>query len=191
VAAHNLGAAGCRVTFSHDSNNDGTYTSIGSTTPTDDSAIMFFFNSITSAKWRVTIDRGALPSVGVVWIGDPLTFERPFYSGFTPARMNRATDVIGNISRTGELIGRSVKRTILQEQFPWQNLSYDWVRANLDGRNGVIQSLEDSAAFMAWRPSEATEDVSYLMRARADPPSPQGRRDLWSFSISAEVYAHE
>lgn len=191
IGAHNLGLAGARVTFQHDSNGDDTWTTIGTHTPTNDSPIMFFFDEITSDRWRLVVDRGALPEIGVVRIGDPLVFERPFYAGFTPARMNRATEVLGNISRTGELLGRSVKRTTLSEGYQWSNLTYAWVRENLDGPAGVIQSLETEPAFMAWRPEIVASDVSYLMRAQVSPPQPMGMRDLWSFSMSAEVYSYE
>jgi len=191
IGAHNLGSAGARITFEHDSNSDDTFTAIETVTPTNDSPILFFFDTVTSSRWRITVDRGVLPEIAVVRVGNPLTFERPFYSGFTPARMGRATDVIGNISRTGELLGRSIKRTLLQEDYQWKNLTYTWVRANIDKPGGVIQSLEKKAAFMAWRPEEATDDVSYILRAQPTAPRAQGSRDLWTFSFSAEVYAYE
>jgi len=190
IGAHTLGMAGARVTFEHDSNGDDTWTSIGSVSPDNDSAIMFFFSEITSDRWRVTVDRGVLPEIGILWVGDPLTFERPFYAGFTPARMNRSTEIIANMSRSGELLGRSIKRTILLEDYQWMNLTYSWVRANLDGKNGVIQSLEDKPGFIAWRP-ELTDDASYIMRAQPSAPMSMGSRDLWSFSMSVEVYSYE
>jgi hypothetical protein len=191
IGAHNLGSAAARVTFQHDSNGDDTWTTIGTVEPTNDSPIMFFFDEITSDRWRLVVDRGVLPEIGVVRIGDPLVFERPFYGGFSPARMDRATEVLGNISRTGELLGRSIKRTILSEAYQWTNLTYTWVRANLDGPGGVIQSLETEPAFMAWRPEIVASDVSYLMRTQTTPPQAMGTRDLWSFSMSAEVYSYE
>lgn len=190
IAAHNLGSGAGRITFEHDSNADDTFTTIGTVSPDDDSPIMFFFNSISSARWRITVDRGVLPEIGVVRIGNPLTFERARYAGASPARMNRQTDVIGNISRTGELLGRSIKRTILRETIDWPRLSYSWVRANLDGPQGVIQSLEKNAAFFAWRP-ETISDVAYLMRATCSSPRATGAVNLWDFSIDAEVYSYE
>ena len=190
IAAHNLGTTGTSILFEHDSNNNGTWVPIGSLAPADDSPIMFFFNSITSDRWRITLTSDTLPEVGVLRIGVPLVFERPFYSGFTPARMNRATELRGNMSNTGELLGRSKKRTVLSEGYQWQNLTYAWVRANLDGPNGVIQSVEVDSAFMAWRP-ELTEDVSYIMRAQTGAPAAMGMRDLWSFDMSGEVYSYE
>ena len=190
IAAHNLGSAGARLAFEHDSDKDGTWTTIGTITPSDDSTIMFFFDAISSQRWRITVDRGALPEIGVLWVGDPLKMERPFYAGFTPARMNRRTEVRGNMSRSGELLGRSVVRTILSEDYQWNNLTYAWVRTNLDGPNGLIQNAEAKPLFVAWRP-ELTEDVSYVMRAATQPPSAAGKRDLWDFSMSGEVYSYE
>lgn len=190
IGAHTLFSAGATITFQHDSNGDDTWADIGAVTPTDDSALMFFFDSITSDRWRIQISGGVLPEVGVLRIGDPLVMQRAIYAGASPARMNRNTDVIGNLSRSGELLGRSVKRTTLKESYNWQRLTYDWVRANLDGPNGVIQSLEAKTAFIAWRPSQKP-DAAYIMRGTTGAPTAQGQVNLWSFSLQCEVYAYE
>jgi hypothetical protein len=190
IGAHTLGTSAARVHLEHDSNGDDTWTTIGTVTPADDSAIMFFFDAITSDRWRIRVDRGALPEVGVMWVGDPLTMQRPLYAGMSPARMNRQTEVIGNVSRTGELLGRSVKRTTLSENFDFVRLTYDWVRANLDGPNGAIQALEADVGFIAWRP-ELTQDASFIMRATTTPPAAMGLINLWTFGIRGEVYSYE
>jgi hypothetical protein len=190
IGAHTLGAAGARVTFQHDSNGDDTWTDIGTATPGDDSALMFFFDAITSDRWRIQVDRGVLPEVGVMWVGDPLVMQRPLYAGMSPARMNRKTDVIGNLSRTGELLGRSIKRTTLSESFNWVRLTYDWVRTNLDGPNGAIQALEADVGFIAWRP-EVTQDASFIMRATSTAPAAMGIINLWTFGLKCEVYSYE
>jgi hypothetical protein len=190
IGAHNLGLTGARINFEHDSNNDDTWTSIGTLSPSDDSAIMFFFASVSSSRWRITVDRGVLPEIGVLHVGDPLVFERPFYAGFTPARMGRATEVIGNLSGNGELMGRSKRRTLLTEKYEWQHLTYTWVRTNIDTPSGIIQNLEANAAFIAWRP-ELTSDASYIMSGKTSPPSSMGISDLWSFGFEAEVYSYE
>lgn len=191
IAAHNLWSTGGRIAFEHDSDENDTWTTIGTVTPTDDGPLMFFFASVSSPRWRITVDRAAVPKIGVVRIGDPLVMQRTIYAGASPARMNRATDVISNISHSGELLGRSRKRTILMEGAEWQNLTYSWVRSNLDGVNGLIQSIETNAFFMAWRPENAAPDVSYFMRAEAGAPKSMGVSDLWSFGLSGEVHAYE
>lgn len=190
IAAHNLGSSGATVDFQHDSDEDDTWTTIGSVTPSDDSPILFMFAPITSRRWRLTVRNGANPYVGVWRVAEALQMERPFYAGFTPARMSRMTETLGNISGSGELLGRSRKRSILEARYQWANLTYTWVRANLDGPNGLIQSVEVEPFFAAWRPGE-TQDVDYFMRASVEAPSPTGQRDLHSFSISGEVHAYE
>lgn len=190
IAAHNLFTGGGRIQFQHDSNNDDTWTTIATSAPTDDSPIMCILEPVTSSRWRIVVDRCALPEVAVFRVGAALQMERPFYAGFTPARMSRMTETLGNISGSGELLGRSRKRSILEARYQWANLTYTWVRANLDGPHGLIQSVEVEPFFAAWRPGE-TQDVDYFMRASVEAPSPTGQRDLHSFSISGEVHAYE
>lgn len=190
ISAHNLGAAGARIRFEHDSDNNDAWTEIGAVNPIDNSPIMFFFDAVTSSRWRIRIDGGALPEVGVFRVGSPLKIERPFYGGFAVPRMARQTKINGNLSGSGELLGESVERTTLQSQYQWQNLSYAWVRANLDGKYGMIQSIEGKPFFLAWRPSE-TQDVDYVMRGSPTPPQAQGTRDLWSFGVSGEAWAYD
>lgn len=190
IAAHNLGTGGGRITFEHDSNADATFTAIGSVSPSDNSPIMFIFAPVTSEDWRITVDRGVMPEFGVVRHGKLLQMERPFYGEHQVTRMNRDTKVIGNYSGSGELLGRSKKRTILKAGYAWDNLTYSWVRANLDGPNGLIQSVETEPCFVAWRPGE-TQDVDFLMRAETQPPQNKGLRDLLTFSMSGEAYSYE
>lgn len=190
IAAHNLGTTGATVSFEHDSNDDDTWTALGTLSPTDNSPIMFIFVPITSAKWRVGVSGGVLPEIGVWRVAKALQMERPFYGGFAPTPMARKTEVRGNISGSGELLGRSRKRTVLSASYEWSNLTYAWVRANLDGPDGLIQALETEPAFLAWRPS-VTQDVDYIMRGGASAPQASGQRDLFTFSMSGEAYSYE
>ena len=189
IAAHNLGTIGGTITFEHDSNGDATWTVIGSLSPTDDSPILFFFDPITSDKWRISVS-GTVPEIGVFRIAKALQMEQPFYSGFTPASMNRQVQVIGNISQSGELVGRTIKRSVLSASYQWQHLTYPWVRTNLDGPTGLMQSIEIDPLFVAWRPGE-TQDVDYVMRASYEPPMAMGIRNRWTFGLSGEAYSYE
>lgn len=191
IAAHNLGSRQANLVFQHDSNNDDTWTNLSATiTPTDDSPIMFIHEGVTSSRWRILVAKAGLPEIGVMRIGAALQMERPFYGGFGPTRMARQTEVTGNISGSGELLGRSRRRTILKSSYSWANLSYDWVRTNLDTPTGLIQSAEIDPLFVAWR-SSVTQDVDYVMRASAQPPTNTGQRDLMTFSMSGEVHSYE
>ena len=190
IAAHNLGTIGGTIAFEHDSNGDGTWTTIGTLSPSDDSPILFFFDPITSDEWRITVSVGAVPEIGVWRVAKALQMQRPFYSGYVPARMNRAVDINGNISGSGELLGRSRKRSVLNASYNWDRLTYAWVRANLDGPNGLIQSIEVDPLFVAWKPGDV-QDVDYVMRAGVQSPAAMGVVDLWSFAMGGEAYSYE
>lgn len=136
-----------------------------------------------------TLDQGK-PDIYNIMIGNPLVMQRPFYAGFAPSAGNRMTEVIGNLSRTGELLGRSVKRTTLMADYQWRTLSYDWVVANLYGSAGLIQSVEAKQAYVAWRPG-LTGNVDYCMRCTTSAPQSEGTKDQWLFAMNAEVHAYE
>jgi hypothetical protein len=190
IAAHNLGSGLGRVLLEHDANEDDNWTTLGTVTPTDNSPIMFIFVPVNSPRWRITVDRAVLPEIGVLRVGKALQMTQPFYSGHTPSRMDRNVQILGNLSGSGELLGRSRKRSTLNASYPFTHLKYDWVRSNLDGPDGLIQSVEVDSLFVAWRPAD-TQDVDYLMEAQATPPEPMGMRDFWSFSMSGSAHSYE
>ncbi len=191
LAAHNIGTGLGRITFEHDSDENDAWTSIGSGSPVDNSPVAFIFAPVTSIRWRITIDRAALPKIGVMQVATALQFIRPFYQGFDPTRMARRTTITGNMSEGGEFLGRSKIRTSLSSEYNWANLPYAWVRANLDGTAGLIQSLETEPFFLAWR-SASEQDCDFgWSKSVIGAPSIVGPRDLMSFSFDAEAYGYE
>lgn len=191
IAGHNLGSRGGRVQFEHDSNNDTTYTVIGSSSPSDDSPIMFLHDGVTSSEWRVTIDRAGGPKIAVIRIGSVLQMERPFYGGFSPVHWNRTTQLVGNKSEGGQFLGRDTISRGFAARYEWQNLSNTWIRSNLDGKAGLIQAVEMEPFFIAWRAS-AEQDCDYVWTAGpVGGPVFSGTRDLATFSIEAEGLGYE
>jgi len=193
IAAHNIGSGGQgEIAFSHDSNDDGSYTLIQTINGIEnDSPLMLFFDAVSSKNWQLTVSRTVLPEIGVLRVGTPLTMERSFYSNYSPTRMARRTETLGNLSGSGGLLGRSKQRTVLTGSYSWSNLTYDWVRSNIDTPDGLIQAAEDEPIFIAWRP-ELTEDVDYVMQPTiSQTPSTAGVRDLMTMAISGEVLAYE
>lgn len=190
VAGHNIGNSGGAFAFAHDSNGDDTYTEIGSTTAGDNSPIMFIHEGVTSDRWRFTVSGAVLPSIGVMRVGKLLQWQRPFYGGFSPSVGNRQTVMRGNVSIGGKWLGRTKVRTSFGVKYEWQHLKTDWVRANLLGMNGVLQSLEDEPFFIAWRPGEEP-DVDYSMTSGQDGWTNMGVVDMTTFSIQAEVHGYD
>jgi hypothetical protein len=191
ITAHNMGTNGNTLQVQYDSTGGGAWVDVINQPVLDDSPIFAIFLPETRQKWRVQISGGTIPEIGVVKFGTALQFERPFYGGFAPTRMSRRTSTTGNMSEGGEFLGRSKIRSSLATDYKWSNLTYAWVRANLDGPTGLIQSLETEPFFLAWRSSsEADVDFGWTKSA-VGPPTLSGTRDLVDFGFQAEVYGYE
>ncbi len=191
IAAHTMGTNGNTLQVQYDSTGGGVWVDVINQAIVDDSPIFAIFEPETFQKWRLRISGGTAPEIGVVKFGAALQFERPFYTGFNITRMNRRTSVTGNLSEGGAFLGRSKINSSLASQYTWANLTYAWVRANLDGPTGLIQSLETEPFFLAWR-SALEQDCDFAWtKGPIGPPSLSGPRDLMSFNFSAEAFGYE
>jgi len=191
ISGHNLGSRNGRLTFAHDSNGDTTYTTIDTLSPTDDSPIMFLHDGVSSAEWRVQVDRAGGPKIAVIRIGSALTMERPFFGGFSPAHWNRTDMLSGNKSECGQFLGRDIINKGFTARYEWKNLSDSWVRTNLDGMGGLIRAVRKEPFFIAWRANDY-QDCDYVWTAApVAGPIYSGTRDLVDFTIEAEGHGYE
>jgi len=191
IAAHDMGTNGNTLQVQYDSTGGGTWVDVINEAVLDDSPIFAIFEPETRQKWRLRISGGTAPEIGVVKFGEALQFERPFYQGFAPARMTRRTSVTGNLSEGGAFLGRSKIRSSLSSEYSWTNLTYAWVRANLDGSTGLIQSVETEPFFLAWRAALEQDCDFAWTKGPVDSPSLSGPIDLMSFGFDAEAFGYE
>lgn len=157
IAGHNIGEGNGRLAFLHDSNDDTTYTSIGTASPTDNSPVMFIHEGITSKEWRITVDRCPLPEIAVIRVGSALQMERPLYGEYTPFGLARQTELRSNYSETGQFLGRTKLRTFGEFPIAWRMLSRAWVLANW---LPAIKAIETEPFFLASDPS-TFDEVAY------------------------------
>lgn len=191
IAGHNLGSHGCVLNISHDSNNDGTYTTIHSWAVPDDEPFMLVFDPITSSRWRINPTQAAGAEIAVVSWGKSLKMPQAIYGGHAPTVGARNVQFRSNVTERGEWLSRSRIRLSTVSNYSWQHLTTAWVSANLYGKNGLIRALEREPAFVAWRPDEAG-DVDYVSTSKSvGAPSKMGVRDLMSFGFGGECYTNE
>lgn len=184
IGAHNL--AGGEVSLYHDSDGDDTWTFVQTIDIADNSEIMFIFEPITSAKWRVSIGEADQPAVGVIKIGKSLQMPRPIYGGHAPLHMSRSRQYRSNTSESGEILGRTVARTAIRGSFEWQHLSASWIRTNWR----PFQTAADDAFFIAWRP-ESFGEVALCESDGPSIPSNMGILDLMAVSLSVKAFSYD
>lgn len=178
LAAHNLGTSAGRLTIEQGAG----HTDImgASITPTDNEPIMAIFEPETPTEWRLVIDRGVLPEIGIVRWGSALQFTRPIFGGQEPLALARKTVMRSNKSTTGEWVGRTKLRTALETSFDWSNIESDWVRDNWPD---FQKAAEDEPFFLAWRPITYSE-AGYCSITQHQTPTNIGVRKLMSLSLS-------
>lgn len=174
IAAHTLGSSGCTITIAGSDDNI-TWTDIDSLTPTDDSPIMFLFANRIARYWRLSINGGAVPSIGVVYVGPVLEMMRPIFGGVSPINLSRVTVIRPNKSEGGQWIGRSVIRSGFIMSVQYNNLDGQWYRTNFDP---FVQSAIYTPFFYAWRPLGYLDGVGYVSVDKDITPRNSGIRDL-------------
>lgn len=164
IAAHDCGTKGCTVNIQRWTGS--AWSTVATTTPTDDSPILFLLTRRTAqTTFRVEFTGASVPTVGVIWIGDVLEFPRKArWTDSLP--YNEATDAsfATAVSDGGHVLGRYVTRRAQPCSMTVENLSETWAAANVPTLAGW---LEDGPVFMADRPS--TYPASVVFGETVDP----------------------
>lgn len=182
IGAHTAGSSGSTLLLRW--YNGSVWTNLATVTPTDDMPIMFLFGAVTAQQWHIYMTNAAC-ELGVVKFGKAMQMQRPLYGGHSPLQMARQFGLRSNISETGEVLGRSVQRTMLQTQLSWQHLDADWVRS-------TWRPFQTGAAaepfFIAWRP-ETFSEVALAMIDENPVPQNMGIRDWMSVDMSVRAHS--
>jgi len=187
IAAHTLGSSGNTVSIQSSPDNT-TWTTIDSITPTDNSPIMFLFVSVTAQYYRIEISGGAIPSIGVIYIGTVLEMLRPCYGGLTPISLSRDSVIRPNRSEGGQWLGRSVIRSGSSMKVQYSILENNWVRTTF---KDFIDDAVVYPFFFAWRPDNYPEDVGYVWVQDDIKPSNMGRNSLMQVTFDMSGLSSE
>lgn len=156
LAAHNLGSIGASVTC-----QVGGVT-VGSISPTDDSAILFLFSSRSASQIQFVIT-GGTAEIAVAQAGDAL--EMPQLSVFTglPISESKQVRYRHQQSVTGDVLGRAVEGADLRFDMTVQNLPETFRAATGDITwKGFINHVDNVGPFfIAAKPSSYPDDVAY------------------------------
>ena len=161
----------------------GSWTTIDSTTPTDNSPIVFLFDSVSSSQYRMQFTGGSVPGVGVIYMGTALVGQRAIYGGFTPITMSKKTVLRPQKSEGGNWLGRSKIRQGVQFNIAMKNLTASWVHTSF---KPFINDVIDYPFFFAWRPTSYPSEVAYCWTAKDIQPRNTGQADLMEVSFTVD-----
>lgn len=168
IARHNFGSAGIEYTL-QESDDDITYTDVTTArTPSDDRAIVDYFDQSNSAYYRIELNCGSTaPIIGHIKLGASLILQRPMYVGHKPETLGRFRKSITNVSDTGQYLGQVVVRRWQRGEVRQQHTDPTWVREVLQEfiKHVALDRDDDDTAqgpfFFAWRPADYPLEVIY------------------------------
>ena len=157
LAAHNLGSIGATVSCQIGG------TTVGSISPTDDSAIMFLFSPRTATTARFVIT-GGVAEVAVAQAGEVL--EMPQLSVYTGLPISESKQVRYRHQQSirGDVLGRAVEGAELRFDLTVQNLPETFRAAAGDITwKGFTNHVDNTGPFfIAAKPSSYPDDVAYV-----------------------------
>lgn len=160
IAKHNFGTAGIEYNL-QESDNGADYTDVtDARTPTDDSAIVDYFDQSSANYFRLQLNCGATaPVIGHMKLGAALILQHPMYVGHEPETLSRYCRDIANVSDTGQYLGTVIVRRWQEGMVKQQNTEASWVRTYLTQfiQHVAIDRPDDGTPqgpfFFAWRPA--------------------------------------
>lgn len=191
LVAHNAGTLGAsvRVQYSTNSGSSWTNAETGTHNPTDDQAILFYFDDVDTDYWRIVINGPGSTDVevGVVFWGNVMTLPQRIYQGYTPPI--RPTNVMlqSNVSEGGNLLGAAVTKQSSSTSAELTHISPTFIRGT-DFTGFMDHFNEGRGFFWAWRPTKYG-DVFYAWRSgNTLVPTNSGPREFMSFGMGMRFY---
>lgn len=184
IGAHTIGSSGCSVSVEI-SNDASVWTSVGSHEPDDDTAIIFYFGTVSARYMRVSVDGVTPPVIGVVYCGVPLEMQRGLYGGHSPVTMSPDIKTYPIDSESGQWLGHSVVYRGFKSSASWKHLTAAWVREYFEP---FRQSAINYPFFFAWRPLEFPNEVGLCRPDATISPTNMGLRDFMEVSVNLNAY---
>lgn len=174
IARHNFGTEGITVSVEvDDGSSPQTWVEvIAEHIPADDSPLLYRFtlDSYVSVRVRLQVPVGASPEIGVLYVGELLTFERSIDIGtdHTPINQGRQTRRTSRTSIGGNFLGRVVLGETRATTLDFKWLTPEFYRSDVDP---FMVAAQEIPFFVAWNPSEYSTDVGYcwIEEGGADP----------------------
>lgn len=160
VASHNIGSTGGTITLQE---WDGAmWVLLKAHTPTDDSPILFLFDTRTTDRLRVRITN-AIPTIGVIWFGDVTELPRKCqWTGSLPFNEAVTSVYTGPVSDGGHVLERFATRKAGVCAMEVRNVGETWAAANIPALQGHMGALP---IFMADRPEDYPNSVCFGMQS--------------------------
>lgn len=191
IAAHNIGTIGANVRVQYSTNSGASWivTEAGNISPSDDQAILFYFEEASATHWRIRVqDAGSSDvQIAVAYWGTVMTVPQRIYQGYTPPITPTNVMLQSNVSQGGNLLGAAVTRKGSSASAQIAHVDPTFIRGT-DFKGFMNHFNNGNGSFWAWRPTKYG-DLFYCWRdGETIRPTNSGPKDLMSFQMSMRFY---
>lgn len=187
IAAHNL-ATSTAIVNVQSSDNNSTWVTRLSITPTNDSTIIGLFPSVSARYWRVQITSGPA-SIGVMKLGRRIVVPSGLSIGYVSANHANVVELLSNDSVDGQFLNTRVIRRSGQTTLDFGMVDQEFI----DGGFAEFERKynDGRAFFYAGSPLTLPLDAAYCKRPVGSGeirPTYDGG-ELMALSFEAQIYA--
>ncbi len=150
---------GGTVTFQYSQDGGATWVDfLPAEAPIDSTPIYRQKSTVTATRWRWKFDCASAHYVSVLSFGTDFQFERGCWTGFSPPKLARATELTNNVSQGGNFLGRSIIRNGMSTSFNLDFLSASFVRGYWFD---FVVWAERKPWFLLWNKKDYPADAAF------------------------------
>jgi hypothetical protein len=191
IAAHNLGTLGATVAVEYSTDGGSTWNDAGagSTSPSDDQAIVWRFDEQTRADWRLSITSisSGQPAIGVIMAGVELIPTQRLYQGYAPPIVPNVVKLVPRVTEGGQFLGSTVTSRGSQATAELSHL----VPTDLRGTawTGFLTHFSEGKGFFwAWRPTKYGDAHFAWSAGQVAQPVNSGPKDYMGLTLGMRFY---
>lgn len=185
IAAHDMGTVGATVAYQRW--EAGAWVTVLTHSPADDRPVFGLIRRREDDRGRLVFT-GAVPTIGVIYIGDVTEFPRKSdYVGQAAFDTLTRDEFSTPVSDGGQWLGRFVTRRSIPARMRVEHLPEDWCAASL---SGVLGDLVQRPAFFADRPGLYPQSVVFAYTTGPVVPERQHQNPRVAMGVTFEVTGH-
>lgn len=160
IAAHTCGSSATAVICEY--REGDAWVEAASAIPADDEPLMLVFPEVIASRWRIRLEGGAAPVIGVAHIGLSIVMQRGVVAPYTPTSIASEIELMATRSLGGQFIGSSIVHRGARTDVSFSPLDEAWARLELEPFRRHFDG--GGCFFFAWSPVSSPNDIGYCQR---------------------------
>lgn len=158
IAGHNLFSCGATVELQHSPDGATWTTVVSAITVASDEPLFRRFAAVSKRYWKLNFTSTSIFTIANIFVGVSFAMPKAQAYGGSIAPYNKMNKAMSSRTRTGVLLGRSLKYLGGKLSFQFNNVDSSWVRSNWEA---FYDNLMTQAFYVAYDTTNYPSEVAY------------------------------